>query len=96
MKFIKTEDGRYINADLVREFFVIPDDDNDGGYIACAQMEDSTFVSEKLKKFSCDPKSTTQFDPRAEAHAWLDELVAELNGDIPTAKTSMCSPIFRR
>lgn len=86
MKFIRTSGGQYINADLVRGFFVIPDGDNDGGYIACAQMEYDPVVYEILKNFSCDPKSTTQFDPRAEAQGWLDNLVAELNGDIPSGK----------
>ena len=79
MKFIKTENGNYLNVELVREFFIVKDERNGDGYVACAQMRDFAAGYCKLQTFACDPKSTTQFDPKEAAQAWLDDFVAKLN-----------------
>ncbi|MBO4779468.1 MAG: hypothetical protein J5497_02405 [Selenomonadaceae bacterium] len=74
MKFIKTADGWYINRDKTEGFTVR--ETKSKGFNVCAYIDESCWT---LKTFLCDPKSTTQFDPKAEAQAWLDNLIAGLD-----------------
>ena len=77
MKFIKTDNGLYIRADQLIGFQVA--ERTSGKFEAHAKLVTKELLV--LKTFSCDPKSTTQFDPEAEAQAWLDNFVAKLNED---------------
>lgn len=74
MKFIKTIEGWYINRDKI-EGFIVREIKSKGFYV-CAYIDESYWT---LKTFLCDPQSTTQFDPKAEAYEWLDNLIAELD-----------------
>lgn len=76
MKFVKTIKGDYVNANFIKDIHI--DTLDDGSCYVAARVN---WYCEMLKIFSCDPKSTTQFDPRAEAQAWLDNLVTKLNGE---------------
>lgn len=75
MKFIKTADGWYISQNNIDAFNIIQPDKNRAD--VCAWIDETRWA---LKRFSCDPKSTTQFDPKDAAQAWLDNLINELNG----------------
>lgn len=79
MKYIKTADGWYIAKDKIDSFAVAEYFDKHGksaGFAACAYIYGQRW---RLKEFANDPKSTTHFDPEAEAYGWLDKFVAELN-----------------
>lgn len=76
MKFIKTISGDYINPALV-EYFSTGDDSAHKGAVFAHFSRGRRII----KEFRCDPKSTTQFDPKEAAQAWLDDFVAELNGE---------------
>lgn len=79
MKFVKTIGGRYINLLHIRKFFLSYIDKNE-----CkveAQISDTLNGNCEcyvLKRFKVDPNSATQFDAKAEAQAWLDKFIAEL------------------
>ena len=74
MKCIKTADGWYINQNKIDSFNIMQPDEKRAD--VCAWIDETRWV---LKRFSCDPKSTTQFDPKAEAQAWLDNLIIVLS-----------------
>ena len=77
MKFIKTTDGWYIDQSKIDSFKVI-ETNKPKGFAVCAFIEDDRWG---LKEFSCDSLSTTQFDPKEAAQAWLDNFVTKLNED---------------
>lgn len=66
MKFIKTVDGGYVNANLVKYFFTGAEDVNE--YAVYARFKEWDYI---LSKFA----------DKAEAQAYLDNLVAELNSE---------------
>lgn len=80
MKFIKAENGDYVNVETI-EAFKITNSGIDGEVRPLKSFVIAyTHIGRcVLIEFSCDPKSTTQFDPKEEAQAWLDNLIAELN-----------------
>lgn len=81
MKFIKTADGWYIDQNKIDSFTVAKYFGTDGkgeGFAACAYIYGQRW---RLKEFALDPSSATQFDPKAEAEAWLDKFIAKLNED---------------
>jgi len=78
-KFIKTMDGSYICADKIAVLTIGRYKvyrAKDSGFAVNAQIDGCSF---ELVQFACDPKSTTQFNPKAAAQAWLDNFVKELN-----------------
>ena len=66
MKFIKTIDGGYVNVNLVKYFFAGAEDVNE--YAVYARFKDWDYI-------------LAQFNDKAEAQAYLDKLVDDLNHD---------------
>lgn len=66
MKFIKTVDGGYVNANLVKYFFTCAEDVNE--YAVYARFKEWDYILIK-------------FEGEAEAQAYLDKLVDNLNHD---------------
>ena len=77
MKFIENESGLYIRADQIVGFQVTKR--RNGNFAVDAKLITGELL--QMKTFACDPKSTTQFDPKEAAQAWLDNFVAKLNED---------------
>lgn len=79
MKFIKIKNGLYIRTDQII-----------GAQVSKGRSDNIFEVQAKLVSgelllliaFSCDPKSTTQFDPKEAAQTWLDDFVAKLNEEM--------------
>ena len=81
MKFIKTVDDGYIRTDRINNLYVLINDTSNLDRYGAANVmavDDNNRVY-RLKIYSRDPKSTTQFDPQEAAQAWLDNLVSELS-----------------
>ena len=74
MKFIKTLDGEWLNVAQVNHFDIESEAEN--SYTVFARSGEWDYA---LIEFFCDPKSTTQFDPKEAAQAWLDDFIAKLN-----------------
>jgi|GEM_PF-6395410 len=82
MKFIKTEDGWYVDKNKIEWLCLGESYDN---LTSAATLKIRVFayitgIRFPLKEFVCNnSNSATQSDPRAEAQAWLEKFVADLN-----------------
>lgn len=79
MKFIKNSLGGYFNLSQVEVFYI--ESTRFGNLYASVKARLINGDIYTLKDYELDPKSATQFDLKAEAQAWLDKFVSEINGD---------------
>lgn len=86
MKFIKTADGWYIDQSQIDSLCIGESCENMSDNAGAPIIKATVFAYSRglrwrLKEFSCCPEDKTKFDSQAEAQAWLDKFVAELNGE---------------
>lgn len=72
-KEIQTVDGEYIDVNRVDRFYISKF--CSGCFEVKAVVDGCGYI---IKSFSCDPYSSTQFDPAIEAQAWLDDFIKKL------------------
>ena len=77
MKFIKIKNGLYIRTDQIIGAQV--SERSSSSFEVHAKLVTGELLL--LTTFTCDPKSTTQFDPEEAARVWLEHFIAELNSE---------------